>query len=367
MATEHTSMRHKYIPTREVSTTGSMIQQGGPTPQESRDRQRPKMRASYKNNITVIYLLGFHDMDRFNVLLFILLLIIYCVTILGNSLIITLVAFSKNLHSPMYFFLTQLSIADILLTTDISPVMLNTVLHQRASISFPGCITQLYFFGLNDGAECFLLTMMSYDRYLDIFSPLHYGSIMNHVLCIKLIISSWLLGGSVALILIHGISQLHFCRSNTIDHFFCDFYPVMELSCSDVSMVRIEGTLMCILAIVLPFFVIVISYVYIASTILKISTFSGRQKSFSTCSSHLTVVSIFYGTLIATYLIPNKAQTQILSKTLSLLYTALTPLLNPFIYSLRNNDIKKALRKVIYNQNASDSKLWIKRTKRHNV
>ncbi|XP_018415310.1 PREDICTED: olfactory receptor 10A7-like [Nanorana parkeri] len=306
--------------------------------------------ASNKNNITVIYLLGFHDMDRFNVLLFILLLIIYCVTILGNSLIITLVAFSKNLHSPMYFFLTQLSIADILLTTNISPVTLNIILHPQTSISFPECITQLYFFILIEGFECFLLTMMSYDRYLAICAPLHYVSIMNHVLCIKLVVASWLLGCTVALILIHGINQLYFCQSNTIDHFFCDYYPLMELSCSDVSMARIEATFMCIFAIVLPFFVILISYVYIVLTILKISTFSRRLKSFSTCSSHLTVVSIFYGTLIGTYMIPNEGQTQILSKTVALLYTVLTPLLNPFIYSLRNNDIKKALRKFTNNQ-----------------
>ncbi|XP_018415311.1 PREDICTED: olfactory receptor 11L1-like [Nanorana parkeri] len=308
--------------------------------------------ASYKNNITVIYLLGFHDMDRFNVLLFILLLIIYCVTILGNSLIITLVSYSKNLHSPMYFFLSQLSIADIFLSSDISPVMLNIALHQRASMSFPGCITQLYFFILNEGSECFLLTMMSYDRYLAICSPLYYSSIMNHVLCIRLVVTSWTLGCFVALILTLAINQLYFCRSNMIDHFFCDFYPVMELSCSDVSMAEMEATLLCILVIVLPFFIIVISYVCIVLTILKIPSSTGKLKSFSTCSSHLTVVSIFYGTLIATYIIPNEGHTKILSKTLSLLYTVLTPLLNPFIYSLRNEDIKEALRKVIYNQNA---------------
>ncbi|XP_073479943.1 olfactory receptor 1468-like [Aquarana catesbeiana] len=313
-------------------------------------------KASHKDNITAIFLLGFHDMGRFNVLLFILLLIIYCVTICGNSMIITLVSYSKNLHSPMYFFLTQLSIADILLTTDISPFMLNIVLHQGSSISFPGCITQLYFFILAEGFECLLLTMMSYDRYLAICSPLYYSSIMNHMLCIKLIVASWLLGSLVALILVHGIAQLYFCRSNTIDHFFCDFYPVMDISCSDMSLPQLEAPLLCFLVIVLPFIVIVISYVCIVLTIIKISSSSGKLKSFSTCSSHLTVVSIFYGTLIATYIIPNEGQTKILSKTLAFLYTVFTPLLNPFIYSLRNEDIKEALRRIIYNQNASYSK-----------
>ncbi|XP_077329876.1 olfactory receptor 10A7-like [Lithobates pipiens] len=309
--------------------------------------------ASSNNNITVIFLLGFPDMDRFNVFLFILLLIIYSVTICGNSLIIKLVSISKNLHSPMYFFLTQLSVADILLTTDISPFMLNIVLHEGASISFPGCITQLFFFMFIEAFECFILTMMSYDRYLAICSPLYYVTIMNHMLCIKLIVASWLLGCLVALILVHGITQLYFCRPNTIDHFFCDYYPLMELSCSDVSMLHIEAILLCVLAAVLPFSLIVFSYVYIVLTIFKIASLSGRLKSFSTCSSHLTVVSIYYGTLIATYMVPNEGQTHIISKTMALLYTVLTPLLNPCIYSMRNEDIKKALKKLIYNHVSS--------------
>ncbi|XP_077327814.1 olfactory receptor 5P80-like [Lithobates pipiens] len=310
-------------------------------------------KASSKNNITVIFLLGFNDMDIFNVFLFILLLIIYVITICGNALIITLVSISKNLHSPMYFFLTQLSVADILLTTDISPFMLDIVLHQGASISFPGCITQLYFFIFIEAFECFILTMMSYDRYLAICSPLYYVTIMNHMLCIKLIVASWLLGCLVALILVQGITQLYFCKPNTIDHFFCDYYPLMELSCSDVSLLHIEAILLCTLVGVLPLFVIIFSYVYIVLTIFRISSFSGRLKSFSACSSHLTVVSIYFGTLIATHMIPNERQTHILGKTMALLYTVLAPLLNPCIYSLRNEDIKKALIKLIYDQVSS--------------
>ncbi|XP_072259196.1 olfactory receptor 10A7-like [Pyxicephalus adspersus] len=319
---------------------------------------------SYRNNITVVFLLGFPDMDKFNIVLFTMLLIVYCVTIYGNFLIITLVTYSKNLHSPMYFFLTQLSIADIILSTDICPVMLKIIIHPRASITFSGCIAQLYFFVLTEGYECLLLMVMSYDRYLAICAPFHYVSIMNHKLCIQLVAASWILGSAVALILVLGLYQLNFCSPNRIDHFFCDYYPVMELSCSDVSTVQMEATVLCILVIVLPFVVIVISYVYIVLTILKIPSFSGRMKSFSTCSSHLTVVSIFYGTLIATYIISNGNQTKMFSKAVSLPYTVLTPLLNPFIYSLRNNDIKKAVRKFIYNQNASYSKLWMKHTKR---
>ncbi|KAM5171658.1 olfactory receptor 1468-like [Mantella aurantiaca] len=262
-----------------------------------------------------------------------------------------LVHYSKILHSPMYFFLTQLSISDIMLTTDIAPNMLNIVLHEQASITLSGCITQLYFFGFSEASECLLLTVMSYDRYLAICSPLHYASIMNQLLCLKLVFASWLLSCSVELTLTLCISQLQFCGPNTVDHFFCDFNPVVELSCSDVSMIQIEASLMCIPVIVLPFFVILFSYTYIVLTIVRISSVSGRLKSFSTCSSHLTVVSIFYGTLIAMYMLPNDGHSQIINKTLSMLYTVFTPLLNPFIYSLRNKDIKDALKKCLFYQN----------------
>ncbi|KAM5171614.1 olfactory receptor 5P56-like [Mantella aurantiaca] len=283
-------------------------------------------------------------MDTFNVMLFALLLIIYIVTICGNLLIIVLVFCSKTLHSPMYFFLTQLSVTDIMLTTDISPNMLITVLHEQTSISFSSCIAQFYFSCLSLTFECFLLTVMSYDRYLAICSPLHYASIMNHAVCCKSILVSWLWGCSLVLILTLSICQLQFCGPNTVDHFFCDFNALVKLSCSDASIVQIESILLSIHVIVLPFLVIVVSYTYIVLTILKIS-FAGRLKSFSTCSSHLTVVSIFYGTLIALYM--QKDQSQIITKILVMLYTVFTPFTNPFIYSLRNKDIKEALRNAV--------------------
>ncbi|KAM5171612.1 olfactory receptor 5P56-like [Mantella aurantiaca] len=284
-------------------------------------------------------------MGTFNVALFALLLIIYIVTICGNLLIIVLVFCSKTLHSPMYFFLTQLSITDIMLTTDISPNMLITVLHEQTSIFFSSCIVQFYFSCLSLASECFLLTVMSYDRYLAICSPLHYASIMSHAVCCKSILASWLWGCSLVLILTLSICQLQFCGPNTIDHFFCDFNALVKLSCSDASIVQIESILLSIHVIVLPFLVIVVSYTYIVLTILKISSFAGRLKSFSTCSSHLTIVSIFYGTLIAMYM--QKGQSQIITKILVMLYTVFTPFSNPFIYSLRNKDIKEALRNAV--------------------
>ncbi|XP_072259195.1 olfactory receptor 1496-like [Pyxicephalus adspersus] len=296
--------------------------------------------STYKNNVTTIFFIGFQNQEKLNLFLFPFFLIIYFMTIIGNFLIIILVSYSKVLHSPMYFFLSQLSISDIILTSNITPNMLNIVLHERTSISLSECLTQYYFFSLLETVECFLLTVMSYDRYLAICSPLRYATIMNHMLCIRLVLTSWLLSCSVALMLTLSMRQLQFCGPNTIDHFFCDFYPLVELACSDVSIIQLESTVLSIPVLLVPFLVIVISYTYIVLTILKIPSFSGRAKTFSTCSSHLTVVSIFYGTLITMYMIPNSGQSQIVSKMLALLYTVFTPFLNPFIYSLRNKNIK---------------------------
>ncbi|XP_072254771.1 olfactory receptor 1468-like [Pyxicephalus adspersus] len=261
---------------------------------------------------------------------------------------------------PMYFFLSQLSICDILLTTDIAPNMLNIILHERTSISFPGCITQFFIFGSIETFECFLLTVMSYDRYLAICSPLHYVSIMNHGLCNKLVLTSWLLSCLLASISTLELSELEFCGINIIDYLYCDLRPLIELSCSDTSRLQLEAILICIPVLVLPFLVIVVSYTCIVLTMLKIPSYSGRLKSFSTCSSHLTVVFIFYGTLIVAYLIPKKGQSRIMSKMITMLYTVFTPFLNPFIYSLRNKDIKNILKNMISKQFTFFSKPLVK-------
>ncbi|KAM5171605.1 olfactory receptor 1468-like [Mantella aurantiaca] len=263
-----------------------------------------------------------------------------------------LVSYSKTLHSPMYIFLTQLSTSDIILSTDIVPNMLNVVLNEKPSISFSGCVTQFYFLGLTVAFECLILTVMSYDRYLAICSPLHYVYIMGQGLCMKLIFASWLLSVFISLFIVFSICQLQFCGPNTIDDLFCDFEPLLQLSCSDVSLVRMEASVTSAIDIIFPFVVISVSYMYIVVTISKIRSFSGKLKSFSTCSSHLTVVCMYYGTLTVMYMLPNEDQSQIISLMLPMLYTVLTPFLNPFIYSLKNKDIKEAFKNIVYNQRA---------------
>ncbi|XP_073479891.1 olfactory receptor 1468-like [Aquarana catesbeiana] len=299
--------------------------------------------------ITQIHLLGFQVPLSITFLVFFLFLLIYCVTICGNLLIITLVSYSKCLHSPMYFFLSQLSICDILLSTDILPNMIRTVLVKKTVMSFSDCLIQFYFCVITESSESLLLTVMSWDRYLAICKPLHYSLKMNYQVCWILVILCWIVGFFLLLTYSLTISDLQFCGPNIIDHFFCDFDPIMQLSCSDTTIVRLELTVLGFIFVVFPFFTIFVSYSYIIATILKIPTITGRQKVFSTCSSHLTVVSIYYGTLACVYLAPNRGRTQTLNKLLALLYTVVTPMVNPIIYSLRNKDLIKAIRNFINN------------------
>ncbi|XP_040198056.1 olfactory receptor 1468-like [Rana temporaria] len=297
--------------------------------------------------ITVIHLLGFHIPPSITLLVFFLFLIFYCVTICGNLLIITLVSYSKSLHSPMYFFLSQLSVSDILLTTDVVPTMLRTVLENSSTVSVSECITQFYFFAATESLECLLLTAMSYDRYVAICKPLHYTLLMSHQFCWITIITSWSLSFLAVLVYTLTISTLQFCGPNIVDNFFCDLDPILQLSCSDTTIVQLEATSLSVVFAVIPFFIIIVSYVYIVVTIFKIPSITGRQKVFSTCSSHLTVVSIFYGTIVCVYLIPSRGQSWDITKFLSLLYTVVTPLLNPIIYSLRNQELKQVAGKFV--------------------
>ncbi|XP_073511001.1 olfactory receptor 11L1-like [Phyllobates terribilis] len=299
------------------------------------------------STVSLIYLLGFQDTHRVTFIVFLFFFVVYCVTVCGNLLIIALVSYSRILHTPMYFFLTQLSVSDIILATDILPNILQAVVVKDNILSFMDCIAQFYFFDVSETADCLLLTVMCYDRYLAICRPLHYTYIVNHQFCLIMVIATWITSASVVLIHTLTITKLDFCGPNIIDHFFCDLDPILQLSCSDITAVEIEVTMLSAFLVVIPFFIIIISYIYILVTIFEIPSITGRQKAFSTCSAHLFVVSMYYGTLLCVYLVPNSNQSWNVTKFLSLLYTVVTPLMNPIIYSLRNKDLRNGVEKVI--------------------
>ncbi|XP_053556685.1 olfactory receptor 11L1-like [Bombina bombina] len=303
----------------------------------------------YKKNKTInkdFLLLGFENIQNFKGLLFFLFFILYCLTIIGNLLIIFLVCVSYQVQSPMYFLLSHLSASDILLTSTVIPNMLRVLLEEGSSIPVKSCLTQFYVLCISTIAECFLLMMMSYDRYLAICSPLRYTSIMDNNLCLSLAIVSWILGITLPLIAVIPVFKLVFCGANIIDHFYCDFAPLMELSCSDTYLVEMEVFMSSIPTVIIPFIFITVTYIYIFFTIIKIPSTTGRKKAFSTCSSHLAVVSAYYGTLIIKYMVPFRGHSNDLNKAVSLLYTVFTPLFNPIIYSLRNQDIRIAMKKL---------------------
>ncbi|XP_040273950.1 olfactory receptor 1009-like [Bufo bufo] len=310
--------------------------------QKSFDR---KMEIS-NTNLTVVtefFLTGFQGSQLLRNVLFLLFLIIYEATMCGNLLIISLVLNSKNLHTPMYFFISQLSISDILVTTDIVPKMLHILLHNGGTITFIHCLTQFFFFCAAEVFECLLLTVMSYDRYVAICNPLRYTSVMTNEFCVKLSAMCWLVGIFVTIIFTVPPAKLYFCGPNIINHFFCDPIPFVELSCSDTFIVHLDFYILAVPILIIPVTIIVVSYTYIVLAVLRIPSSTGRQKAFSTCSSHLIVVSIFYWTIFSVYVVPPHVLTLSVTKILSLLYTVFTPLVNPIIYSLKNKDIMKAV------------------------
>ncbi|CAM5158025.1 unnamed protein product, partial [Eretmochelys imbricata] len=305
--------------------------------------------ADWRNQtaITEFLLLGFGELPDLQILLFLIFLVMYMATVSGNTLIVVLIVADQHLHTPMYFFLGNLSCLETCYTSTIMPWMLASLLTGDRTISVSGCITQLYFFGSLAGTECYLLAAMSYDRYLAICKPLHYSTLMNTRFCLHLAAGSWLNGFLALIILVLFLSLLIFCGPNEIDYFYCDPLPLIELSCSDThQVILVDFILSCVFTLP-PFLLTLTSYMCIIATILRIPSTTGRQKAFSTCSSHLIVVTIFYGTLIIVYLLPKHDTLRDLNKVLSLCYTVLTPLVNPLIYSLRNREVKEALSKAV--------------------
>ncbi|XP_073510956.1 olfactory receptor 5G9-like [Phyllobates terribilis] len=302
-----------------------------------------------QTQVTQIRLLGFQSLSKCKPLLFLLFILCYICILGGNLLIILLVTIIDHLKIPMFFFLKHLSIADVLLTTCVIPMMLDIMFVEEGVLSLWGCLIQLYFFSIFELVQCFLIAIMSYDRYLAICHPLRYSSLISTDLCLRLVIRAWFLVIVLTTSEFFVIIQLNFCGLNYIDHFFCDLGPLLELATSDISIVMLQDFVYGIFMLFLPFFFIIISYFCIFFAILKISSSYGRKKAFSTCSSHLTTVCAYYGTLIAVYMTPSDESSSNINKYRSLLYIVVTPLMNPIIYSLRNNEIRRAAHKKLRN------------------
>ncbi|XP_032091872.1 olfactory receptor 11A1-like [Thamnophis elegans] len=290
-------------------------------------------------------LLGFGNRLELRIIIFLLFFPVY--TFAGNLLIVSVVVTDKHLHTPMYFFLLNLSCWEIYYISTILPKMLASFVTGDQSIPIYGCIVQYFIFGVLVATECYLLGMMSYDRYLAICRPLHYITLMNGRLCLQLVLASWMSGLLTNTILTSLLLKLTFCGPNEIDHFFCDIYPVANISCSNTHLVKLATLILGIIGTAPPFPTTVASYICIIHNVLQINSKTAQQKAFSTCSSHLIVVTLFYGSIFLVYIVPEMETLKELHKIFSIFYTVLTPMLNPLIYSLRNREVKEALFKVI--------------------
>ncbi|XP_072476770.1 olfactory receptor 4A47-like [Notamacropus eugenii] len=296
-----------------------------------------------RNNVTEFVLLGLTQNPEVQKILFAVFLIIYILTIVGNVLIIITVIGSKTLRSPMYFFLTFLSFMDAIYSTVIVPKMTLDMLYEKATISFQACMVQLFLEHLFGGTEVFLFIFMAYDRYVAICKPLYYLLIMRGHVCVLLLVVSWIGGFMHSLVQLLFIVGLTFCGPNILDHFMCDMNPLLEISCTDTYTIGISvvanGGVICIIV----FLLLLISYGVILYS-LKTQSSEGRQKALSTCISHITVVVFFFVPCIFIYARP--VCTFPIDKSLSVFYTIITPMLNPLIYTLRNREIKSAMRKI---------------------
>ncbi|XP_069325606.1 olfactory receptor 5P76-like [Eulemur rufifrons] len=295
--------------------------------------------------VTGFILLGLTHDPLLRVVLFILMLCIYLVTISGNLSTIILIRISSQLHYPMYFFLSHLASADIGFSSSVTPNMLVNFLVETNTISYLGCAIQLgsaVFFGTS---ECFLLAVMAYDRFVAICNPLLYSTKMSTQVCVQLLIVAYIAGFLNACSFTFSFFSLSFCGPNQVNHFFCDFTPLIELSCFDTSVPAAVPSVFAGSIVVVTVFVIAISYIYILITILKMHSSEGRHKAFSTCTSHLTAVTLFYGTGTFIYVMPKSSYSTDQNKVVSVFYTVMIPMLNPLIYSLRNKEIKEALKR----------------------
>ncbi|KAM3919022.1 olfactory receptor 5V1-like [Leptodactylus fuscus] len=295
-------------------------------------------------------LLGLSNVPYLQVLHFLVFLIMYMVTLMGNVLLITVVRVSSKLHTPMYFFLSNLSVIDIGFSSTIVPKILINTMSKDKSISRVGCGLQMYFHMCLGAAECLLLAVMAYDRFAAICRPLRYQMIVNKRMCHCLASISWGAGFSSGIIHVPLTFQLPFCKSHHVNHYFCEMPPFFKLSCKDTRLNEIAMYVAAQIIILFAFFLTLLSYINIISTIFKTSSSEGKDKAFSTCASHLTVVSLYYGAIMFMYLKPRSAYSPKIDKIMSLLYTVVTPMLNPIIYSMRNKDVKDMIRIKLFRQ-----------------
>ncbi|XP_040198042.1 olfactory receptor 11L1-like [Rana temporaria] len=297
-----------------------------------------------QTKVSEVHLLGVQGLDNFKPLIFTILLLLYIAIVTGNFSIILLVSTNSNLKIPMFILLQHLAFADALLATCVIPMMAETIMTKR-NISVVGCITQMYFYFNFGFVQCFLLAVMSYDRYVAICNPLRYIVIMDRRICFLLGYGCWVITWSLCSIEFILIFQFQFCGSSDIDYLFCDLGPVMQLSTSDTSIVQWLDFTYSVLSTFCALAFIIGTYIYIFIIILKISSSTARKKSFSTCSAHLISVGAYYGSLITIYVTPSNEMSPNVNKYSSLLYIVVTPLMNPIIYSLRNQEIRQALHK----------------------
>ncbi|XP_046504968.1 olfactory receptor 7D4-like [Equus quagga] len=311
------------------------------------------MEAGNHTQLSEFVLLGLSEDPELQPLLFGVFLFMYLVTVLGNLFIILAISSDSHLHTPMYFFLSNLSFVDICFISTIVPKMLVNIQAQSRVISYKGCLTQVYFFMLFSVMDDFLLTVMAYDRFVAICHPLHYNVIMNPRLCGLLVLMCWFTIFWVSLLHILLMRQLTFCIGTEIPHFFCEFAQVLQLACSDTLINNIIMYVATALIGVFPLTGILFSYSKIVSSLMRISSAGGKYKAFSTCVSHLSTVFLFYGTSLGVYLSSAVTHSSHRSSIASVMYTVVTPMLNPFIYSLRNKDVKGALGRLLSRASSS--------------
>ncbi|XP_001375990.3 putative olfactory receptor 5AK3 [Monodelphis domestica] len=301
---------------------------------------------THRNNtrITEFILLGFAVRQELQYVLFLVFLVIYMTSLVGNIGMILLIKFDARLHTPMYFFLQNLAVADLFYTSSITPKTLLNFLVSDKSISFSGCVMQLYVYGIFVTSELYLLAAMAVDRYVAICNPLRYSVVMSQRVCIFLVTGSFLMGSLNATTNIGFLFSLSFCNSNIINHFFCDLPPILTLSCSNIYFNVMLLIIFVGFNLSSTLLVVFFSYIYILAAILRIPSATGRHKAFSTCASHFIAVTIFYGTLSYMYLQPSSSETEENDKLSSVFYGIVIPMLNPLIYSLRNKEVKEAVK-----------------------